>query len=124
MSLECLGCGASLDHKANRCPECQMAVPLQENSALRPLRKRLSIPFATIVAIGFAWAVMIGGGKPGSAHPANVAGRVDASVNGKPVQIGGPAIAMLEQKLGSSNASRRPIRNNEAALGRAQPLSR
>lgn len=112
MSSECPGCSTTLDDQAASCPSCRMALPVKAIVAPRPIRKRLSIPFATILALGFAWALMIGGGKPGHAQPVAASETVGAAVNGRQTQIGGPAIAMLESRLGSGNARISPDRGH------------
>lgn len=73
------------------------------------VRRRLSIPLVVILATGFLGALAFGGGKLASAHAVPASAAVTASVDGKAVPVGGPAIALLEQQFSGNKV--RPIRS-------------
>jgi hypothetical protein len=100
MSSECLTCGAKIDDAAPTCSACGREVPKRDP---KPVRKRLSIPFACITGIGIAGALVAGGGKRSAAHANPPRQVITASLDGKRVELGGPSIALLERSLESAS---------------------
>lgn len=109
MSSKCLVCGARVEDSVTSCLRCGTAIAPSRTEG-RPVRKRLSIPFATIVAVGFAGALAVGSGRAASGHPAASNLVVSASVDGNPVQISGPAVALLQRKLTARNVRQGSLR--------------
>lgn len=99
MASTCLGCGARLNNEASACPTCRRAVAAASMLVSRPLRRRPAIPVAAILAIGFLGALAFGSGKVALGPPASADAAVTASVDGKPVAMGGPAIDLLEHQF-------------------------
>lgn len=97
MSSECSGCGARVADGATSCGACGTVLEPVNGSGGRPVRKRLSIPFATVVALGFAGALMLGSGRAAIGHPTSDSRAVAAAINGNPVHISVPVIALLQR---------------------------
>lgn len=87
-----------------RCLECGAASTRLD--AQSP-RKRLSIPVIAIVSIGFVGALALGDGRPSEARTKPAPTAISASIDGQPVQVSGPAIAMLEQQVVSDGNDQR-----------------
>lgn len=104
MGSECSGCGARVNDGVAFCAACGNAVEPASAPTARPIRKRLSIPFATIVAVGFAGALVLGSGRAATGQPSPNNQRLTASIDGTPVQISGPEIALVQRAVATSNA--------------------
>lgn len=103
MTAVCVECGAKNANRSEACKDCGAMPP--ESSGPGPVRRRLSIPFGAIVAIGLVGALVAGGGKPAIGRPTSEDPKITASIDGKPATIGGPAIALLERQSGGTNPS-------------------
>ena len=108
MTSTCLSCGAGLDGEAMVCPTC-IAAPAASFDAPDSARMLPTIPVAAILAIGVLGALAVGSGKVTLGHPAIADAAVTASVDGKPVVMGGPAIALLEHQLAGTRVQQGPL---------------
>lgn len=108
MASTCLGCGARLNNEATACLTCRSAVAAASLMVSNPGRRRPAIPVAAILAIGFLGALAVGGGKVALGPPASADAAVTASVDGKPVAMGGPAIALLEHQFAPTKLQKEP----------------
>lgn len=79
--------------------------PIDDIAMVEPRRKRLGIPFALILLGGLLSVGIAGVGKPAKVHAATGDLAVTALVDGKPVHIGGPAIALLERQVSEHDQS-------------------
>ena len=125
MASKCVRCGAPLDENLAACSKCTPSFPAANSIVQRTVRTRLSIPVVAILTIGFVGALVFGGGKLANAHAAPTSAAVTASVDGKPVPMGGPAIALLEQHFSGTKVDQLnrtatvPKRVNTAARRRS-----
>jgi hypothetical protein len=101
MVSECVACGGKLQERDASCPRCEANIGAPAAPPTNPQRKRLSIPFATILAVGFAGALAFGAGKGVPGHAASSA-LVSASVDGKTVPIDAPELSIFERQLRGS----------------------
>ena len=106
MTSRCFRCGAPFDENLTECQRCRAAFPAASSIVPKAIRGRLSIPLFTILAMGFLAALGFGSGKLAIAHTAPSNAAVTASVDGKPVPMGGPAIALLEQQFSGTRVHR------------------
>lgn len=102
MASRCVRCGAPLNEGLAECGRCRAAFPAATSTLHKPVRRRLSIPLAAILAMGLLGALTFGGGRLAIAQTAPTNAAVTASVDGKPTSVGGPAIALLEQQFSGS----------------------
>lgn len=102
MTSTCLSCGTRLDSEAAVCSAC-IAGSAASLNASEPARRLPNIPVAAILAIGVLGALAVGSGKVALGHPATADAAVTASVDGKPVAVGGPAIALLEHQFAAKS---------------------
>ena len=108
MASICLGCGARLNNEAAACPTCRRAVAAASLMVSKPVRRRPGIPVTAILAIGFLGALAFGSGKVALGPPASADAAVTASVDGKPVAMGGPAINLLERQFAGTKLQQGP----------------
>jgi hypothetical protein len=83
------------------------------SKSLEPERlhqRRLNVPFAVILAVGVAGAVLAGAWDRSGDQPTEAGAAVTASVNGQPVQLGGPSVTLLERHLSPAAPARNPRR--------------
>lgn len=116
MASRCVLCGAPLSEAMMQCGRCRASFPDASSMDRKLVRRRRSIPLVAILTIGFLGALAFGAGKLATAHTIPTTAAVTASVNGKAVPVGGPAIALLEQQFSankvhvSRSGSERPIK--------------
>lgn len=74
-----------------------------------PQRNKLRIAFGLIIFVGLIGALLVGGGKHVKFHPVVDSALLSASLDGKPVHIGGSWIAMIERRASTApSADRAP----------------
>ena len=98
MASACVGCGVYLSNVRGSCSNCGVTARVLVAPTAKPMRHG-GIPLIMILSLGLAVSLAAGAGKPSLHPPVPAKAVLSASINGNPVRIGGPAIALLQKQF-------------------------